>query len=136
MSFRNRPFLAVIAGLCLCSAASSVPLSAEPGPQSTRIVLANFSFTPADLQLDSGKPVVLHFVNEGSGGHNFVAPEFFAAAQMDEATRARLGRKGVVELAKGESLDVALTPVAGAYKVKCTHFLHAGFGMTGTITVK
>ncbi len=48
----------------------------------------------------------------------------------------RLGKKGVVEFAKGEAMDVTLTPKAGIYKVKCTHFLHAGMGMKGTITVK
>jgi plastocyanin len=125
-----------LACLPLSLAAASAPLAAEAAPATTRIVLANFSFTPTDLQLAADEPVTLHFVNEGSGGHNFVAPEFFAAAAMDEATRKRLGRKGVVELAKGESLSVTLTPKAGIYKVKCTHFLHAGFGMTGTITVR
>jgi plastocyanin len=134
MSFRNNLALLALAGLCLAVAGWPAPLQAEPA--TVRVVLANFSFTPADLPLEAGKPVVLRFTNEGSGGHNFVAPEFFAAAQMDAATRKRLGAKGVVELGKGEAMDVALTPKAGAYKVKCTHFLHAGFGMTGTITVR
>jgi len=124
-----------LAGLALLAAAP-VSLSAQPATEPVKVVLANFSFTPADLALEADKPVVIHFVNEGSGGHNFVAPEFFAAAQMDEATRARIGKKGVVELAKGESLDVPLMPKAGSYKVKCSHFLHAGFGMTGTVTVR
>lgn len=124
-----------LTGLALL-AASPVSPSAQPAAEPVKVVLANFSFTPADLALEADKPVVLHFVNEGSGGHNFVAPEFFAAAQMDEATREQVGKKGVVELAKGESLDVPLTPKAGSYKVKCSHFLHAGFGMTGTVTVR
>lgn len=124
-----------LTGLALL-AASPVSLLAQPAAEPVKVVLANFSFTPADLALEADKPVVLHFVNEGSGGHNFVAPEFFAAAQMDEVTRERVGRKGVVELAKGESLDVPLVPKAGSYKVKCSHFLHAGFGMTGTVTVR
>ena len=132
--FKKRVALAM-ASLSL-SLAFSAPLSAEPALAATRIVLANFSFTPSDLRLEAGKPVTLHFVNEGSGGHNFVAPEFFAAASLDEAVRSRLGKKGVVELEKGAALDVTLTPKAGTYPVKCTHFLHAGFGMTGTITVR
>lgn len=135
MSFRTKVVLPAVVGICLSLAASPAPLSAEPGPENTRVVLANFSFTPVDLRLKAGVPVMLHFVNEGSGGHNFAAREFFAAAAMDVATRARIGAKGVVELGKGESMDVTLTPRAGRYSVRCTHFLHAGFGMKGTITV-
>jgi plastocyanin len=79
--------------------------------------------------------VTLHFENKGSGGHDFTAPQFFKAAAMDGATRAKLGSKGKVSLESGASMDVTLTPKAGSYKAKCSHFLHAGFGMTGTITV-
>ncbi len=136
MSFRNKKLIRVFAGLAMAITTLAMPLAAVTGPESARIVLANFSFTPSDLHLNAGKPVVLHFVNEGSGGHNFVAPEFFAAASMDDATRGRLRKKGAVELAKGESVDVTLTPRSGNYEAKCTHFLHAGFGMKGTITVR
>ena len=136
MPFRYRSITPILAGLSLAASTGPASHAAETGPESARIVLANFSFTPSDLHLNAGKPVVLHFVNEGSGGHNFVAPEFFAAASMDDATRGRLRKKGAVELAKGESVDVTLTPRSGNYEAKCTHFLHAGFGMKGTITVR
>jgi uncharacterized cupredoxin-like copper-binding protein len=132
LALRSLVGLLTLTSLALSGSAS---LADAPAPAAVPVVLANFSFTPSDLHLTADKPVTLQFVNEGSGGHNFVAPEFFAAAAMDEATRARVGEKGVVELGKGESADIALTPKAGSYKVKCTHFLHAGFGMTGTITV-
>jgi uncharacterized cupredoxin-like copper-binding protein len=115
---------------------ASAPTVAEMSPAHVSIVLANFSFTPSAIQLVAGKPVTLHFDNQGSGGHDFTAPVFFAAAQMDGATRARLGKKGVVSLEKGSTADITLTPKAGSYKAKCSHFLHAGFGMTGTITVR
>ncbi|MCF8710183.1 plastocyanin/azurin family copper-binding protein, partial [Rhizorhapis sp. SPR117] len=95
----------------------------------------SFSFTPSDLRLTAGKKVVLHFANQGSGGHNFSAPDFFAAATIDP-TSARLVVKGKVELKKGTSADVILTPKAGHYSVKCTHFLHSGFGMKGEIVVE
>lgn len=110
------------------------PASAETAKR-VDITLANFSFTPSAIALKSGQPVTLHFENKGSGGHDFTAPEFFKAAAMDSATRAKLGKKGRIELEGGTSSDVTLTPKAGTYKVKCGHFLHAGFGMTGTITV-
>jgi plastocyanin len=124
----------MIAYLALAALAVTAPITAQ---NSTRveIQLANFKFTPADIKLSAGQPVTLHFVNKGSGGHDFTAPEFFKAAAMDAATRAKLGKKGRIDLSAGQSADVLLTPKTGTYKVKCGHFLHAGFGMTGTITV-
>lgn len=111
-----------------------VPASAQ-APKRVDIVLANFSFTPSAIQLKAGQQVTLHFDNQGSGGHDFTAPEFFKAATMDTATRTKLGKKGRIDLSKGQVANVILTPKAGTYKAKCGHFLHAGFGMTGTITV-
>jgi plastocyanin len=109
----------------LAIGAAPAPISAQTQPNKVEIVLANFNFTPSDIRLVAGRPVTLQFVNQGSGGHNFTAPEFFAAAIMDAATRAKLGKKGVVELAKSEGMEVTVTPKAGSYKVKCGHFLHA-----------
>jgi plastocyanin len=62
-----------------------------------------------------------------------VAPEFFARAQLSPADAAAAG--GKVEVGKGERRTVQLIPAAGSYRVTCTHFLHASFGMTGSITV-
>jgi uncharacterized cupredoxin-like copper-binding protein len=113
----------------------TLPASARVAPARVEITLANFSFTPSAITLKAGQPVTLHFVNAGSGGHDFTAPQFFKAASMDAATRTRLGKKGRLELDPGTSADITLTPKAGTYKVKCGHFLHAGLGMTGKITV-
>ncbi len=82
MLLSNRSRIRLLAGMALSVSALLAPLAGDTGAESARIVLANFSFTPNDLQLSAGKPVVLHFVNEGSGGHNFVAPEFFADDAM------------------------------------------------------
>jgi plastocyanin len=136
MSIQSKTTMIAVAACLLASGASSATLAEPTAPVTIEIVLDDFSFAPRDLRLTADKPVILSFVNKGTGGHNFVAREFFAAAQMDEPTRAVLGKKGVVELDKGASLEVTLTPKAGAYKVKCTHFLHAGFGMVGTATVE
>jgi uncharacterized cupredoxin-like copper-binding protein len=124
----------MIAYLALAGLALSAPTSAQ-NPQKMEITLANFSFTPSAILLKAGQPVTLHFQNHGSGGHDFTAPEFFKAANMDSATRAKLGKKGKIDLSAGQSADIMLTPKAGTYKGKCGHFLHAGLGMTGTITV-
>jgi uncharacterized cupredoxin-like copper-binding protein len=127
-------YMKLIPYLALASLAMTAPGSAQ-NPARVEIALANFKFTPTMIALKAGQPVTLHFVNNGSGGHDFTAPEFFKAATMDAATRAKLGKKGRIDLSAGENADVTLTPKAGTYKVKCGHFLHAGFGMTGTITV-
>lgn len=116
-------------------AALTAPVAAEPAAP-VAVVLANFSYAPADLHLHAGQPVTIHFVNQGSGGHDFTAPEFFAAATMDAANRARVGgTKGRVSLDKGAGIDIVLTPRAGSYKVHCSHFMHTALGMTGSITV-
>ncbi|MBY8824569.1 cupredoxin domain-containing protein [Sphingomonas colocasiae] len=109
------------------------PLLAQ-SPAGQEIVLADFSFTPASLHLKAEQPVTLHFVNRGSGGHNFAAPEFFAAARIDRASAAVV-KRGKVELAKGASTDVTLVPARGHYHVHCSHLLHSGLGMTGDISV-
>ncbi|PQM27933.1 copper-binding protein [Sphingopyxis lindanitolerans] len=122
--------------LALAALALSVPVTAAEAPARVTVTLANFSFTPADLHLHAGQPVTIHFVNDGSGGHDFTAAEFFAAATMDAANRARVdGAKGRVSLGKGESRDVTLTPRAGTYKVHCSHFMHSTMGMTGKLVV-
>ncbi len=131
----HHAILLALSGASVSVTAQPSPVMAQAGPQQVEIVLANFSFTPSQIRLTAGTPVTLHLVNRGSGGHNFMAKEFFAAASMDAATRATLGKKGVVELAKDESIDITMIPKAGSYKVKCGHFLHSGFGMKGTITV-
>lgn len=114
--------------------ALSAPVTAAEAPAKVTVTLANFSFSPADLHLHSGHPVTIHFVNEGSGGHDFTAEEFFTAATMDAANRARVAKRRV-SLGKGESSDVTLTPRAGTYKVHCSHFGHSALGMTGRVVV-
>ena len=118
----------------MAALAFSAPVAAAEAPAKVTVTLANFSFSPADLHLRAGHRVTIHFVNEGSGGHDFTAEEFFAASIMDAASRAHV-IKGRASLGKGESSDVTLTPRAGTYKVHCSHFGHAALGMTGKVTV-
>ncbi|SNT07000.1 Plastocyanin [Sphingomonas laterariae] len=97
------------------------------------ITLSNFAFTPVTMHLRAGQPYRLHFVNAGSGGHNFAAQDFFARASYPSGVGPDGGK---VELAKGASADVSLIPVAGRYKAKCTHFMHSTLGMAGEIIVE
>ena len=122
-------------GLSIALAAASPAISQAPQPATVSVTLSNFSFNPAELQMRAGVPTVLHLVNTASGGHNFTAPEFFAAAKIAPASQP-LVRDGKVEVPKHSALDVTLTPAAGQYALKCTHTLHSTFGMKGTIVVR
>lgn len=103
--------------------------------QPVDIVLSDFAFTPQNLRLHHGQVYQLRLMNRGSGAHNLAAPEFFAAAQINPGDGAAVSG-GRIEVGKGETRTVRLTPVAaGRYGMTCTHFLHASFGMTGSITV-
>ena len=107
------------------------------GPPTTVIDvrLSNFRFTPNVIRLTHGHAYILRFANDAGGGHNFFAKEFFIAAALDARTRKNVA-KGGVEIPGDGAIEVRLTaPGPGRYKVKCTHFLHAGFGMKGEIVV-
>src|SRR3954452_18527249 len=116
-----RLFLALILVFEFCGGAFAAT-ARKPGGRVPRVnvVLSNFAFTPQTLHLSQGRAYQLHFVNQGSDGHNFSAPEFFASAQVDPADAGTISG-GKVELGKGESRDVRLVPAAGRYNVTCTH---------------
>ena len=100
------------------------------------VQLTNFKFTPNQIVLQHGQPYVLSLTNAADGGHNFAAPAFFAAASVAAADQPLL-KKGSVEVPAGQVREIHLVaPAPGQYDLKCTHFLHAGFGMKGTIVVQ
>lgn len=113
----------------------AAPGAAQPADwnaaERVEIVLSDFKFAPEKLRLRGGRPYVLHFVNKGSGGHNFAARDFFSAASV----RGAPPPDGEVELKKGASMEVALVPARGTYKVRCTHLFHTSFGMSGEVVV-
>ena len=102
------------------------------GAATVTVRLSSFDFAPKTVRLKGGEPIVLHLVNTGNGGHNFAAPQFFAAARGVSGPVAR----GKVEVAGHQSADVRLIPARGTYKLRCTHTLHSTFGMTGRIVVE
>lgn len=126
----------LLSALPLMLAPLASPLSAQNSiPPRFEVVLADFSFSPQTIRLPANQKISLRLTNRGSGGHNFAAPEFFAKAQFEPASAA-LVHKGKLEVKKGASVDLTLIPAAGRYKLKCTHFLHSGFGMKGEIVVE
>ena len=121
----------------------ALPLAAFAAAPSTaqalavvEVQLSNFKFTPPTIVLDHGRPYVLRLVNVASGGHDFTATDFFAAAVIAPADR-RWVQEGEVEVPSGQVRELRLTaPTAGTYKIKCSHTLHKMFGMSGTIVVR
>ena len=103
-----------------------------PAPQTVEVRLSSFAFSPEAIALTAGRPVILHLVNSGGGGHNFSAPQFFAAATNVSGPV----NEGTVEVRGHQSVDITLTPSRGTYRLRCTHTMHSTFGMHGTITVE
>jgi plastocyanin len=110
-------------------AAPSVAQSTAP------VELSNFKFTPQQVNLRAGVSTILQLHNSSSGGHSFSAPAFFAAAQVDAAS-AGLIHDGKIDVPAHGTVQVALTPRAGQYALKCSHLFHSSFGMKGTIAVR
>jgi uncharacterized cupredoxin-like copper-binding protein len=122
---------ALAAGLVACCASGAIAQSAAE----QRVELSSFAFAPREIHLRAGQAVALVLANTGSGGHDFAAPEFFAAAQVDRADAA-LVEDGEVAVPGKSTRTVHLVPAAGTYKLTCTHMMHATFGMRGTIVVE
>ena len=123
------------AALFALALAIPLPATAQDTPAAPRTVevrLSSFAFEPRAIALTAGRPVILHLVNSGGGGHNFSAPQFFAASTGVSGPV----REGVVEVPGHQSVDIRLTPSRGSYRLRCTHTMHTAFGMTGTITVE
>jgi uncharacterized cupredoxin-like copper-binding protein len=108
--------------------------AAEAAPATVAVELSNFKFTPNVIQLRAAQPTILHLHNASSGGHSFSAPEFFATARIDPRSAGAV-HNGTVDISGGGAVDIELAPTAGRYRLKCTHTLHAAFGMKGTIVV-
>jgi plastocyanin len=104
--------------------------------ETVEIDLKNFTFNPASLHLKRGAAYRLRFVNQSSGGHDFTAKDFFAAATLDPATAGAV-TNGTVRLAGGQSADIDLiAPQVGHFEAHCSHLMHATMGMTGEVVVE
>ncbi|MET0589048.1 MAG: cupredoxin domain-containing protein [Novosphingobium sp.] len=131
-----RAILALAAIALATGTASSVGAQVDysSGPV-IEVDLSSFKFSPAKVELKAGQPNTLTLINKSSGGHNFSASEFFAAADIAPQDAGRV-KKGAVEVGKGKTVAIHLVPKAGQYDLKCSHFGHSTFGMTGVIVVR
>ena len=104
-------------------------------PEAVSVELSNFKFSPSELTLQHGHAYRLHLVNSASGGHDFTAPEFFAASTIAPEDQGKVAG-GKVKLDGKQTVDITLTPEkSGTYPLTCSHFMHSGMGMKGQITV-
>ena len=141
LNLRTLAAIASFSALLLASPALAQNAPVPDAPDWADVVtvplaIANFDFTPNALQFRANMPYRLRLTNSASGGHSFNAPEFFAAVSVAPEDRAKIV-KGEIEVAAGQSVEVKFVPkVSGTYRFHCSHFLHAGFGMTGTVVVR
>lgn len=140
MRFHPVPLaLAFLLGACASGRPIEVSSVADAsrfaGADTVIVELTNFEFTPSTVRLEAGRPYILRLENDGSGGHDFTAPDFFEAASI-LASDAALVKEGEVDLEKGASASIHLIPAKGTYDLACTHIGHAALGMTGKIVVE
>ena len=138
LAFRCVPLFALLLSACATTHSIEPQLaSAASFAKATpvEIVLTNFAFTPEDIRLEAGKPYALTIRNAASGGHDFTALEFFAAAQV-MSQDAEMVRSGQIELKGGKSATVHLMPSKGTFSLDCTHLGHELLGTSGTIVVE
>jgi plastocyanin len=128
--------------LIIALAAFSTPLSGSAqqtrapagGDATIEVRLSSFAFDPENLRLKAGVPIRLRLVNDGSGGHDFSAPAFFAASSILPGSLQP--PNGDVAVRSHQTVEIAVVPrTPGIYRVECTHFLHNFFGMHGTVEV-
>jgi plastocyanin len=129
-----------VLALALLLVADPATGSAQPAEQSAvqsiTVELSSFKFTPDTLTLRQGERYRIRFVNSSSGGHDFVAKEFFAASTLATADAAKV-HDGKIDFSGGEVIEISLTPNrAGTFKSHCSHFMHSSFGMNGEIVVQ
>ena len=122
----------LLAFLLLFAPAAATAQTDWSRARTVEVRLSSFDFDPGTLRLPAGQPVVLRLVNTGRGGHNFAAPQFFAAA----ASVAGPVRRGAVEVPSRQTVEVRLVPRRGSYRLRCTHTLHSTLGMNGRILVE
>ena len=126
--------------LLLAALLAATPVAAQRASEwrtapEADILLRPFAYEPRIIRLRAGEPVKLRFVNNGRTALGFSAPDFFAAARIRPHDR-RAVRGGVLRLAPGERVTVALVPAAGRYRARGRNLSHRILGMNALILVE
>ncbi len=111
--------------------------SAQPGsPKLIEVQLYEYSYMPAEIDLDHGQSYVFRLTNTGNKAHDLSAKDFFASVALAPDSQGKV-QNGDVEVDKGQTTDVAFTAGApGTYEMHCSHFMHSMLGMKGKIVVR
>ena len=119
-----RRLLLLIPAFVMSAATATAPVQT--------ISLSSYRFNPDPIILPAGHEVTLKFVNTSTKGHDFTAPEFFAASRIVAGEAPR----GEVDVKEGETKVVTLVPAAGEYRVHCGKPFHSVLGMHAKIEVR
>ena len=124
----------MLAQLCLLIMLGVGFGAAAPDPITVNVTMVDYKFEPAHLTFQTGMHYRLHLENHGKETHEFTAPVFFAAAEIDNPGVLNRDRTEVV-MQPGDVKDVFLTVgKPGTYDLRCAD--HDWNGMVGGITVE
>ena len=115
----------------LAALAFGVAAPAGAQPATVRVAVWSFGFGPQPIQLRSGQPVTLTFVNRSGSSHDFTAPGFFQHARITAGSAS----EDEIELKPHETKSITLIPRRGTYQAHCSHFMHKQLGMSDYIYV-
>ena len=133
--------VAYVAGTYVQNASDFVDAADWDNAEEITVELDSFSFAPADLTFEAGKPYIIELVNISDEKHYFTAADFFASAAWRKIESPQSEIKApfftAVEVLAGQKVELYLIPTAtmDGSELLCTIEGHADSGMLGTITV-
>ena len=118
----------------------AVPASAQPQPEwrtarEYEVLMRPWTYEPAPIRLEAGRPVKLRFLNQGQATFSFAAPGFFRSARVRPGD-ADIVADGHIRLAPGEARTIALVPAPGRYRARSGNWVHRLLGMSTRIIVE
>jgi uncharacterized cupredoxin-like copper-binding protein len=100
--------------------------------QRVDLTMTEYQFAPRVLRLRHGTSYRLHLINAGKEGHDFTAPDFFAAVELKDPAVGNDGKS--IYLRPGDIADIYfVAPSSGLFAPRCAD--HDWAGMTATIVV-
>lgn len=135
-----RPVGFVALSIATASLLAAAPLAAattvtSKAPVTIRVSTPKHDFYPQVIRIPGGVPVRLVISNPSGTDHDFDAPEFFAAAQIDENDAGKLD-DGKLEVLKHSTRAIRLIARPGHYDLKSSKALDVVSGMQGQILVR
>jgi hypothetical protein len=129
----------IVFGVLAGFAAATPPLAAATtvtaaAPVTITVDTPAHGFHPQVIRMPGNRPVRLLLRNPSGSGHDFDAPGFFAAAEIDDADRGLL-HDGKVELPRYSTVSIRLIARPGHYDLRSDKALDLASGMEGQILV-